>query len=431
MKLTSTIFRMLITSLTVCLLSSIVVAENWPQWRGPQGNGISSETDVPVKWSPDENIAWRLEMPGPAGSTPIIWEDRIFVSSVDKDMLSLVCVSTDGKQLWSKTVGKGNKNVRGDEGNYASPTPVTDGKHVWVFFGQGDLACFDFDGNEVWAKNLQEEYGKFEIQFGMSSTPVLHGDNLYFQLIHGKWSSEPSRGIVVAIDKSSGKEVWKTMRLTDAINENKHSYASPILYDDGKLQYLVTHGADYVIAYDLKDGSEIWRCGNINPKANYNDTLRLVATPAAAQGLIVVPSAKGGPVLGLRADLKGNVTEDDAAYKWVMKRGTPDVPSPLIHEGLVYLCRENGNLICLDAESGEKIYEDRTVAERHRASPVLAGDHIYLTARNSGTVTVVKAGRDFEIVSKNTLDEAISASPAISGGRIYLRSFDALYAVGK
>mgnify|MGYP002625214883 CR=1 FL=1 len=135
--------------------------------------------------------------------------------------------------------------------------------------------------------------------------------------------------------------------------------------------------------------------------------------------------------MGLNADLKGNVTEDKSAMRWVMERGTPDVPTPLIHDGLVYLCRENGNLICLDAKSGEKLYEERTVAERHRASPVYADGHIYLTARNSGTVTVVKAVRDFEIVGKNTLDEAISASPAISNGRIYLRSFDALYAIEK
>lgn len=427
-RLASQFFIALFASLLMGISAS---AENWPQWRGPNGNGISGESNVPVEWSPKKNVAWRLDLPGPAGATPVVWDDRIFVSTVDKDMLALLCVSTDGKQLWKNTVAQGNKDVRGDEGNYASPTPVTDGKHVWVFFGQGTAACFDFDGKEIWKKDLQSAYGKFEIQFGLSSTPVLHGDNLYFQLIHGKWSSEPSRGTIVALDKASGKEVWKTLRVTDAINENKHSYASPVLYDDGKQQYLLTHGADYVVAYDLKDGSELWRCGNLNPKANYNDTLRLVASPATAPGLIVVPSAKGGPVLGLKADSKGNVTEDSSAQKWAMERGTPDVPSPLIHDGLVYLCRENGNLICLDAESGEKIYEERTVAERHRGSPVFADGHIYLTARNSGTVTVVNAGRDFEIVSKNSLGEAISASPAISNGRIYLRSFDALYAIGK
>jgi outer membrane protein assembly factor BamB len=136
-------------------------------------------------------------------------------------------------------------------------------------------------------------------------------------------------------------------------------------------------------------------------------------------------------VLGLKADLKGNVTEDESAAKWVMDRGTPDVPSPLILDGLVYLCRENGNLICLDAETGEQVYEQRTKSERHRASPVYADGHIYLTSRDSGTITVVKAGREFKIVSQNSMGEGISASPVVSGGRIYLRTYDALYAVGK
>jgi outer membrane protein assembly factor BamB len=422
------------------LLASIVLlcaclptdawAENWPQWRGPLGNGISSEKDVPTKWSKTENVAWRLPLPGPAGATPVVWGDRIFVSSADGKELVLLCISTDGKELWKRSVATGNNNVRDDEGNYASPTPVTDGRHVWVFYGEGTLACFNLDGGEVWKKNLQKDYGTFEIQFGMSSTPVLHGDNLYFQLIHGKWSSEPSRGHVVALDKVTGDEVWKKSRVTDAVNENKHSYASPILYDDGKLQFLVTHGADFVIAYDLKDGKEIWRCGNLNPKSNYNDTLRLVATPAAAPGLIVVPSAKGGPVLGLRADLMGDVTEQTDAAKWVMPRGTPDVPSPLIHDGFVYLCQESGNLICLDAQTGKQHYEARTVSERHRASPVYADGHIYLTARNTGTITVVRAGKQFEIVAKNVMGEGISASPVISGGRVYIRTFDALYAIG-
>ena len=427
--------KLLISKLAISLLlfsaASVATGADWPQWRGPAHNGKSTESGVPTTWSKTDNVLWRLPLPGPAGATPVVWGDRIFLTSVDGRDLVLICVGTDGEQLWKRVVGQGNKNVRGDEGNFASPSPATDGKHVWACFGQGSLACYDFDGKEVWKKNLQQQYGKFEIQFGMSSTPVLYGDRLYLQLIHGKWSAEPSRGTVVALDNATGEEAWKTVRRTDAVNENKHSYASAVLYQDEEQSYLLTHGADYVIAYELESGKELWRCGNLNPKANYIDTLRLVASPASAPGLIVVPSAKGGPVLGLRADSQGDVTENPAATKWTLRRGTPDVPTPLIHDGLVYLCRENGNLICLDAESGEEIYQERTHPGRHRASPVYADGCIYLTARNDGTVTVVKTGRDFEIVAKNRLGEAISASPVIAGGRVYLRSFEALYAIGE
>ncbi len=431
MKLLRSILLAGAALVAACGVTGGASADNWPHWRGPHLDGKSAETNLPVEWSRTENVLWRLPLPGPAGATPIVWDDHIFLTSVDDDALILLCVDTRGREQWRRVVGKGNKNVRGDEGNYASPSPVTDGRRVWAFFGQGSLACFDFDGRPVWSKNLQSEYGRFEIQFGLSGTPVLHGDNLYLQLIHGKWGPQTSRGLVVAIDKGSGETVWKSIRATDAVNENKHSYASATLYQDSDRQFLLTHGADYIIAYDLRDGRELWRCGNLNPKSNYNDTLRLVASPVAEPGLIVVPSAKGGPVLGLRPNLQGDVTRDPSAMRWMMQRGTPDVPSPLVHEGLVYLCRENGNLICLDAETGEKIYEQRTHSGRHRASPVYADGHLYLTARNDGTVTVVKTGRDFKIVSKNTMNEAISASPVVADGRIYLRSFDALYAIGR
>ena len=188
------------------------------------------------------------------------------------------------------------------------------------------------------------------------------------------------------------------------------------------------NGADFVIGHSLQDGHELWRCGDLNPKGNYNPTLRFVASPLAVPGLIVVPSAKNGPVFALQPGISGNVTESTDAFFWKRANGTPDVPSPLAHDGLVYLCRENGNLVCLDAKSGEQFYEQRTTADRHRASPVYADGKVHLTARK-GTVTVVKAGRQFELLAQNDLGEEISASPAIANGRIYLRTFKALYAI--
>jgi outer membrane protein assembly factor BamB len=422
----------LVASVTSTNCPSPLQAENWPQWRGPSSNGISTEEGIPVEWDRSDNVDWRLPMPGPAGSTPVVWGERVFVTSVDGEELVLLCIGTDGKQRWRRVVGRGNKNVRRDEGNTASNSPVTDGELVWSMMANGAIGCYDMQGKEVWKMNLQDRYGDFKIQFGMTSTPTLYGDLLYFQLIHGDYKGETKEAMVVALDKRTGKEVWKHDRQSDAYGENEHSYASPIVYDDGKLKLLITHGGDYTIAHDLADGHEVWRCGGLNPhddpRKEYHRTLRFVASPAAVPGMIVIPTAKNSRVVAIRPDLSGDITDDDQAHIWTRPENTPDVPSPLIHDGLVYLCRENGNLICMEADTGDELYQKRTTRDRHRASPVFADGHVYLTARN-GRVTVVRAGRDFEIVAVNDLEEPTTSSPAISNGTIYIRTFEALWAI--
>lgn len=416
-----------------CLgLTSAAFAENWPQWRGPELNGISREKGLPTTWSENQGVLWRLPLPGPAGATPAVWDERIFLTSVDKangDLL-LLCISTDGKELWRRKVSSGNRDVRGDEGNSASPSPSTDGRHVWTFMANGELACYTVDGEQVWHFNVQDRYGKLRIQFGMTSTPVLDQGRLYLQLIHGEGNAKTQEAKVVALEAATGKELWAVDRPSDARDECEHSYASPTIYRDDDREYLLTHGADYIVAHDLKDGRELWRSGNLNPKGNYERTLRFVSSPVAVPGMIVVPSAKNYPVLALKPDLKGDVSDQESAYFWQLSNGTPDVPSPLVVGDYVYICRENGNLVCLDRATGEKKYEKPTTRDRHRASPVYADGHIYTAARN-GIVTVTKAGPEFEIVAQNNMRESISSSPAISNGRIYIRTFDALYAIGK
>lgn len=421
-----------------CLLAVLLCcagrshAENWPSWRGPQGNGVSSERDLPVEWGPDRNVAWKLALPGPAGATPVVWGEQVFLTSVtESGDLLLIAVGTDGRIQWTQLVSSGNMTARGDEGNSASPSPVTDGKHIWTFMGDGTLACYTVGGREIWKFNVQDRYGRFRIQFGMSSTPVLDAGTLYLQLIHGDGDPETREAVVVAIDGATGKEVWKVDRPSDAERENEHSYASPVLYRDGETRLLLTHGADFIVAHDLKNGSEVWRSGGLNRRDDavlpYDPTLRFVASPGVAPGIIVAPSAKRHPVLAIRPGGRGDVTGDAERQMWSWKR-TPDVPSPLIHEGLVYLCMENGNLTVLEQESGEEVYSMATHRQRHRASPVLAGGRLYLTARD-GRVTVVKAGRDFEILAENELGEDQAASPAVSGGTIYLRTFGHLWAI--
>jgi outer membrane protein assembly factor BamB len=410
--------------LIVIALALPVLAGNWPQWRGPDNDGVSTEKNIPAEWGPDKNIVWTLTMPGMAGSTPVVWGDRIFLTSEDGTDLSLLCIGTNGKQIWKKKVGSTNgRRVRSDEGNEASSSPSTDGSHVWAFVGSGDFACFDFDGNEKWRFNAQDRYGKFNIQFGVHTTPVLYGDKLYMQLIHtsGQW--------VIAIDKETGKNVWKVARPSDGRAECEHSYASPCVWHDGKDAYLIVHGNDYATAHRLDNGAEIWRLGGLNPKAGYNPTLRFVASPVATKDLIVVPTAKNGPVVGVKPNAAGSVVAGSEFEQWRRSNNTPDVPSPLVHDGLVYLCRESGILLCMDAKTGKELYSQRIHNQRHRASPVYADGKVFCTARD-GVVTVVQAGPEFKILATNKLPDDFTASPVVVDGRIYLRGFKTLYSIG-
>lgn len=425
---------MLLTCFTVggWFASDVVQAENWTEWRGPNRNGISSEKSLPIEWNKDKNVAWRLPLPGEGGATPVIWEDKIFLISADGEGLSLLCISTAGKELWKRTLSDKNVEVRGGLGNSASPSPTTDGKHVWTLVTDGRMACWTLEGEKVWELDLQERYGKFDIAFGMTSTPIVHEGVIYMQLIHGDGDAATQEAKVVAFAAEDAAPIWEQGRPSDAIAECEHSYASPVLYDDGKMKMLLTHGADYIVAHDLKDGSEIWRCGGLNPKEDptqrYEPTLRFVSSPATAPGKIVVPSAKKRAILCLRPNGHGDITGSRQNQIWKRAKDTPDVASPLIDEGLVYFSRENGVLLCLDVLTGEQVYQKSMARGKHFASPVLAEDKLYINAF-SGVVTVVKAGKEFEILAQNDFGETLTASPAISNGTIYFRTFEALWAI--
>ena len=431
--------RRVLPALLLCVSTTVACAENWPQWRGPLGNGISTEQGIATKWSRTDNVAWRLPLPGPGGATPVVWGDRIFLTSSvgegDGADLVLLCVSTAGKELWRQKVGVGNKLARVVEGNSASPSPCTDGEHVWCFFGTGVLACYDMNGKEMWKFDVQDRYGRFDIQFGMTSTPVLDGDALYLQFIHGTWGGDYRVGKVVRLKKATGEEVWAVDRLTSAEDECKHSYASPILYDDGRQRFLLTHGGDCTVAHDLETGREMGRLSQLNGpsplnKRSYDNTFRFIATPSGGDGFVVVPTAKEGPLVAVnvRDDIEGDVNRHPDAIRWTYDR-TPDVSIPLILDGLVYCLMKSGQVFVLDADTGKELNLKRIHGAEHRASPVYADGHIYLCARD-GVCTVLKAGPELEVVAENSIgDEPITASPVISDGTLYLRSFDALYAI--
>ncbi len=416
--------RTLLFILLVTAWLPVTAAENWPHWRGPNHNGIAAAKGVATSWDQKTQIAWRTPLPGPAPSTPIVWGDTIFLTSSAGDDLVLIALNRKGEILWRQTVDQGNRDYRQGESNHAAPSPMTDGKRVYVFFGTGTLAAYDFAGEQQWRVDVQAEYGRFGIYFGVANSPLIDGQSLYLPLLHD------NAQIVVAFDKSTGREQWRVARPSLAKQESRHSYASPLFLGHGAQRQLIVHGSDVVSGHHPESGAEIWRCGGLQ-KDQYNPFYRFVATPAAAGDLLVVPSAKGGPVLALKPlTARGDITGQAKFQAWKQDSGTPDVPSPLIHAGLVYLCSEKGILTCSDATSGELYYRERTHNQRHRASPVLADGHLYLTAMD-GVVSVVPIGKKFQLKAQNKLATPISASPAFAGRLLLLRGKDALYAIGK
>jgi outer membrane protein assembly factor BamB len=398
-------------------------ADNWPSWRGPDNNGVAHVSGLPITWGESKNVAWKLPLPGKVGSTPVVWGDRIFLTSSRDGDFVLLCVRTDGKPLWERPLDRAVEPAsKKDEGNEGAASPSTDGKYVYTFAWSGAVACHDFEGGEVWKFNAQERYGKFEILHGVHSTPLLHRDRLYLALLHanGHW--------VIALDKATGKEVWKVERKTDASGVSREAYSSPCLWNDGKRTSLVVLGCDYATGHRLDDGGELWRLGDLNPREKYNTELQLISSSVATPEMLLVPTSRGGPVVAVRPGATGLIQAGGPSELWRTAKITPEVPSPLVHGGLVYLARDNGLLHCLDARTGAEVYRRRLHADHYRASPVLAAGRIYLVARD-GTVSVVKAGRTFELLAANTLDDNFTASPAVANGRLYLRGFRLLYAI--
>lgn len=409
------------------LLLPTAARADWPQWRGPANDGVSPEKILlPSEWGADKNIVWKTKMPGPGSSTPYISHGKIFLTAQAGGDIVLACYGTDGTEQWTRKLGTGGGKFRNDEGNSASASCSTDGQLVFAFAGNGTLAAHDFAGNPKWVIDCQAKYGKFDIQFGAHWTPVLYHGRLYVQLFHRNAQQ------LVALDAGTGTEIWSVKRTSDSKpgTESPDVYASPVIWSKGDNALLLAHGNDYCTAHRLTDGGEVWRVGELNPKANYIRTWRAVSSPLATPDLIVVPSCKGGVTVGVDpAAAAGLILPGTPGEKWRMPRGTPDVPSPILADGVLYLMGERGTLTAVNPATGNVLASLPVTNERHRANPVYADGKLILVGRD-GTMPVVKPGKDPELIAKNKLKDTFTASPAVTGGRIYLRGWDYLYAVG-
>lgn len=406
----------------ILLVLQIASAENWPQWRGPNLNGISNEKNLPTTWNNEDNIAWKLAMPAWSGSTPIIWNDLIFINVADGDNLALWCVDRNkGVALWKKALGGGNVRMR--KQNMSSPSPVTDGQNVWVMTGTGILKGYDFKGNELWTRDIQKDYGQFGLNWGYASSPLLFEDALYVQVLHGMKTDDPS--YILRIDKKTGKTLWRVERPTNAIMESPDSYATPALLRYGKATEIVITGGDCVTGHDPATGKELWRVNGLNPENH--PFYRIVASPIVVDGVVYSPS-RVKPVVAIKAGGRGDIT---ASHKlWSFDRG-PDVPTPVTDGKFFYSIDDRGVVWCLDAKNGQTIWgPQRIKSASYSASPVLADGKIYIT-NEDGLTVVLKAGDKFEVLAENDLKDYCLSSPAISDGQIFIRTTQFLYCIGK
>ena len=408
--------------LMVATLCAAPTAENWPQWRGPTLNGLSGERNLPVRWSTTENITWKLAMPEFSASTPIVWGDRIFLNVADGRNLYLWCVDrTRGVPIWKQLIGGGNQITRKE--NMSSPSPVTDGRSVWVMTGTGVLKSFDFDGKEIWARDLSAEYGRFGMQYGYGSSPLLFEDSLYVEVLQGFRTPAPS--YVLRISKANGRTIWRVERRTQARYESPDAYTTPALLRYGNTTEIVIAGGDVVTGHDPSTGQELWRANGLNP--DNDGSQRVVASPVVFGEMIFAPSRER-PLLALKAGGRGDVTKSHVL--WSLNNG-PDVPTPVTDGTYLYVINDRGIMFCHDAKTGREVYGRKRVRPgTYSGSLVLADGKIYATSED-GVTSVVKAGPSFELLAENDFDDYVLSSPAISDGQIFIRTAKFLYCIGK
>lgn len=393
-------------------------AADWSNWRGPDGLGVSAEKGFPLHWSKTNHVAWTRDLPGKGASSPVTAGDRLYVTAQTPDTgLHLLALDRkSGATLWDVEVAKGKARAH-QLHNMATPTPAADGKHVWVLFGTGDFACVDAAGKVVWQRNLAKEYGAYNANHGYGSSPMLLDGRVFVPFMH----QGPS--YLLAVDAATGKNVWKQDRNFEAREEGKDSYSSALFVRTDNRTDLVLAGAEALNAYDPVTGNQRWIVKGLEAPHPYG---RTIAGATAGEGLIVAVTSgfqNRGQTVAVKAGGEGDVTASHRA--WSFSKFSPDCPTPVIHQGLLFTIRDDGMASCVDLNTGEAHWQERLFTENVKVSPVAADGRIYFTS-GQANCAVVKAAAKFELLARNEWNEETLCTPALSDGRIYLRTFAGL-----
>lgn len=422
---------------TVCL-APLASAGDWPNWRGDGLDGVAVGNGYATEWEAsadagdgNKNVLWRVQLPGLGGSTPAVFGESVVLTCAVDGKDAAICFDRDGKERWRQLLGA-ERPGKHKKATGANPSPVTDGKHVWVYFKSGELACLKLaDGEIVWQTNLQERFGKDTLWWDLGTSPVLAKKAVIVAVM------QEGPSYLVAFDRVTGKELWKHDRMLEAPMEATQSYTTPLVLagDASKgepAEMLVVLGADHVTAHDTKDGREIWRVGGLNPTAN--GYFRSIASPVAIGDFVIAPYARGESVTAIRRGGKGDVTASHVA--WARTDVGSDVPTPAVKDGQIVICSDKGRVVGLDAATGKTRWEKELPKNRnaYSSSPIVVDGHVILT-REDGASFFLGLPRDGDaepaIIGTGRVDEMTVATPVCVDGRIYLRTHDALWCLGR
>ena len=415
--------KQLISFLPAFLLSTLLLsAGNWPQFRGPTVQGLSTEKNPPLKWSATENIAWKTELPGESWSSPVVWGDRVFVTTATDSGESCHVLSLNrqtGKILWDREVFKQVQRRKQARNTFATPTPATDGERIYAAFNDGSFVALKLDGSLAWENRDYKFYG----EHGLGSSPILH-DGLLIMARDGSsegedkklgWQQAWDQARIIALDAKTGRERWQGKRGLSRI-----SHGVPCIWEnDGKAQ-VVTEAGDVVQGFDLKTGERVWSSQVMGEGK--------VPSAVLGDGLVFTSGGWGGKETIKAFKLGGTGELKETHLVWEQKKGMPKVPSIIYVKPHLFAITDGGVATCLKAETGEIVWQER-VGGNFAASPVAADGRIYFVG-DDGVTTVIEAGPEFKLLAKNPLGEKVQASPALSQGQFFIRTEKNLFCIG-
>lgn len=410
--------------LICCVTAHAQSAAHWPQWRGPFFNGVA-RGDAPTVWNDTTNIKWKTSIPGRGYSTPVIWGNRIFVTTaiptgkqsgsgpqVEHRFEVLSIDRTNGKILWQRTARTAtpHEGFHRAYGSFASNSPATDGKYVYASFGSRGIYCYDFNGKLIWEKDLGVQM-KMRLAFGEGSAPLLHGNRLFLVFDH------EAESFIVALDKRDGKELWRATR------DERSSWSTPLAIEHGGRTEIVVPATNKVRSYDAETGKLVWESAGLGSNA--------IPVPVTQNGIVYVMSGHRDPkLMAIKLGRQGDLTGSDAIV-WSHTRGVPYTASPVLYDNKLYVVTDNGMVSAFNATTGEPHYAQTRLPKSYnlKASPVGANGKLYL-ATEDGDVVVLKMGEKFEVLQTNSLtDEIFIATPVIAGGELYLRGQNTLFCI--